>query len=224
MKLLATFEEVFGWPGVAKTWGLDSHQGWVVTCVSLHPDKMIEYPMASNDRIHILFTPPPVSTIDPSVRKARRLPPFIAEVPGPAGLAKIRRRLLMQILSLPRFDNAQSNHLLDAKILFSICCCAITYHWEDVELMGLVSSALIWIRDEFSLDLSRELFFANGGAAGQLEAGSLASLQPRDEETMDSSVAASAIFERCSICSGGFTWIGDPEEAWCVNGHPSGKL
>lgn len=210
---LSRFEEAIDDPGRIRVWGLHSHEGWTVTCVTLHPDSMIEYPMQTDDRLWLFFSPPANAEL-------RKKSPFVVEKPNAAQLAESRRNLLLYILSLP-LAIEETDAYKDAKIIYAACCAALSHYSLDTELMPLVNTALCFLRDTFSLDLSHELTLVSGGAPEIALKGQTVPIPPRQATDIQLMGRAAEILDTCDICGDSFMFWGEIDWAWCGNRHPA---
>ena len=199
---------------VAKTWGLDSHCGWMAACFTLHPTDMVEHRTSSHDRLTVVFSPPGQSQ-EPDARVPWSLPSITDDA-----IREAREELLKFILHPKKREYAGASW--QKKLLYAASCCTIIEHAQQPDLLALSKSTLEWLSARIGVDLSFEISCI-------IDAESRLSQSSGTEvrRTIPAKTAerlrgiGSEVFEVCEVCGGGIEWY-SANESQCSSGHVFG--
>jgi hypothetical protein len=201
---------------LAKTWGLDTHCGWITACFTLHPTDMVEYLTSSREHLTIIFSPPNQSGesgVDVRV-------PW----PLPSVTDDAVRHARMEILKfiLDPDQRVYTGSPWQKKLLYAAACCTITEYAKQAELLALSKPTLEWLSARIGVDLSVEVSYIIG-AESQLSNASgneiHGTIPAKTAEQLQG--VGGEVFEVCEICGGGIEWY-SANESQCSSGHVFG--
>ncbi|KAL8779553.1 MAG: hypothetical protein Q9213_006881 [Squamulea squamosa] len=195
-----------------KTWGVASWGPYVASCITMHPNHMIEYSMTSEHRCHVLFN----HEITSSGFEEDIIFPWqdtSTTMPQETSSAVIDKILI--ILS----EMAILRSTPGTQILYNICCAAMvsldTYEWHGVEkiLQGLSILNGISFEPEINvLNNMKTSRVAMPERMSQINAITNARTEAQGPAALHD------LYEFCSICDQLIPWQ-SLNEAYCISGH-----
>ncbi|KAK2861095.1 hypothetical protein FQN49_004549 [Arthroderma sp. PD_2] len=207
-----------GGMSIAKTWGLCSHRGWIVTCATFHPTDMVQHTTSSQERTTVFFAPPCQDRFDHTEPGM----PWHLPIITPEGIHDSACKIIQ--FTLEHQGTLCINDPWTQKLLYTAACCVIVHYNSDPSLITLAQGTIQALTQESRVDLSQEITHLH-----ELEQ-ELPVLDPYRSRTKiippksgsQLECAGGNMFENCDICGSGIEWF-SPVESQCAEGHLFGR-
>ena len=208
-----------------KTWGLASFQGYIASCITLHPSNMIEYNIPTSERATILFSHTSMEDIPMEEVSDQNLRFPWETAPQKKDLSEVYSATWNTVFAHVN-RNKPPRNLGDCRIVYSSYCASQILQQYELEDLEAVRALLgDWVRSIARLDPEQ------GAILG--ETIGIESLNRQDfvdaansiivaRSTMDVGTEPSQCFlEYCQIpdCSEPLLWTDNLYKACCSGGH-----